>query len=95
MEDEYRPPRHFGEFINRIRIARRFGLRAFCKATGFDASYWSKIERGLASHHSGQIPEIANALNLSDDVLFAAEASIRAHQASMCSIWALEDLLTK
>lgn len=94
-KDDYKPPKHFGEFVQRVRTARKIRLSAFCRAAGIEPSYWSKIERGLLPHHSLQIPEIANALDVSDDVLLAAEASCRAHHAASCSIWALEELLAE
>jgi len=37
----------FGEFIKNRRIARDISLRQFCKNIDYDASNWSKIERGL------------------------------------------------
>lgn len=37
----------FGEFIKRLRLDRDIGLREFCRRLSFDASNWSKIERGL------------------------------------------------
>jgi transcriptional regulator with XRE-family HTH domain len=37
----------FGEFIKERRLHRDLSLRKFCQLTDFDASNWSKIERGL------------------------------------------------
>lgn len=37
----------FANFIREKRIAAGLTLREFCRMTGFDASNWSKIERGL------------------------------------------------
>ncbi len=37
----------FGEFVKQRRIARNITLRKFCQAIEWDASNWSKIERGL------------------------------------------------
>ncbi len=37
----------FANFIRKKRIAAGLTLREFCRLTGFDASNWSKIERGL------------------------------------------------
>jgi transcriptional regulator with XRE-family HTH domain len=39
----------FGEFIKERRIQKNISLREFCKQLSFDASNWSKIERGLMS----------------------------------------------
>ena len=38
----------FGEFVKERRIARDITLRKFCQAIEWDASNWSKIERGLS-----------------------------------------------
>lgn len=37
----------FANFIREKRISAGLTLREFCRLTGFDASNWSKIERGL------------------------------------------------
>ena len=37
----------FGEFVKERRIARDITLRRFCQSIDWDASIWSKIERGL------------------------------------------------
>jgi hypothetical protein len=37
----------FANFIREKRIAAGLTLREFCRLIGFDASNWSKIERGL------------------------------------------------
>jgi transcriptional regulator with XRE-family HTH domain len=37
----------FGEFVKERRIARNISLRKFCQLLEFDASNWSKVERGL------------------------------------------------
>ena len=37
----------FANFIHDKRVASGLTLRAFCRLTAFDASNWSKIERGL------------------------------------------------
>lgn len=37
----------FGEFIKERRIERDISLRKFCQSIDYDASNWSKIERGL------------------------------------------------
>jgi len=37
----------FGRMLKELRIAKEFSLREICKETSYDASNWSKIERGL------------------------------------------------
>ncbi len=37
----------FGELIRQHRLSRDLSLREFCIALEFDASHWSKIERGI------------------------------------------------
>ncbi len=37
----------FGETLKELRLKKRLSLREVCKATGYDPSNWSKIERGL------------------------------------------------
>lgn len=37
----------FGEFIKERRIVKDISLRKFCKTIDYDASNWSKVERGL------------------------------------------------
>ena len=37
----------FANFIREKRIVAGLTLREFCKLSGFDASNWSKVERGL------------------------------------------------
>jgi transcriptional regulator with XRE-family HTH domain len=39
----------FGEFIKDSRIKRGVTLREFCRMMGWDASNWSKVERGVNS----------------------------------------------
>ncbi|MCJ7447610.1 MAG: helix-turn-helix domain-containing protein [Bacteroidales bacterium] len=39
----------FANFIREKRIAAGLTLREFCRLSGFDASNWSKVERGLLS----------------------------------------------
>jgi transcriptional regulator with XRE-family HTH domain len=39
----------FAKFIHDKRIAAGLTLREFCRLIGFDASNWSKIERGLST----------------------------------------------
>jgi transcriptional regulator with XRE-family HTH domain len=35
--------------LKELRISKELSLREICKETGYDASNWSKIERGLIS----------------------------------------------
>lgn len=37
----------FGEFVKSKRSNKRISLREFCRQIQFDASNWSKIERGI------------------------------------------------
>lgn len=37
----------FGEYVKNRRIEIGMTLRSFCREAGFDASNWSKIERGV------------------------------------------------
>ncbi len=62
----------FGEFVKERRIARDVTLRKFCQAIDWDASNWSKIERGLLSppQDEGKLKRIAEVLGIeqgSDD----------------------------
>lgn len=47
----------FGQFLKELRLSLGMSLRAACKATGYDPSNWSKIERG-------RIPPPSNAVTL-------------------------------
>ncbi|MFH1175499.1 MAG: helix-turn-helix transcriptional regulator [bacterium] len=44
----------FGENLKNARIACGFSLRDICKKTNYDASNWSKIERGIISPPSDE-----------------------------------------
>ncbi len=37
----------FGSILKKYRMERDFSIRDICKIVGYDASNWSKIERGL------------------------------------------------
>ena len=37
----------FGAYIKKLRLDRDITLRAFCAASGYEASNYSKVERGL------------------------------------------------
>lgn len=46
----------FGEFLKQLRIAQNLSLREVCKKVDYDASNWSKVERGIiASPADGKI----------------------------------------
>ena len=59
----------FGEFIKKIRMEKRMGLREFCTASDCDPSNWSKIERGLLPppQDQGTLNRIATILGLTDN----------------------------
>jgi len=62
----------FGEFVKERRIARDITLRKFCQALDWDASNWSKVERGLLSppQDEGKLRRIADLIGIeqgSDD----------------------------
>lgn len=56
----------FGEFVKKERLKRGLGLREFCRALVFDASNWSKIERGILPppQDEEKLKEIANLLGI-------------------------------
>lgn len=56
----------FANFIREKRIASGFTLREFCRCTGFDASNWSKVERGLLTPPQSKniLESIASVLKL-------------------------------
>ncbi|MCE5348168.1 MAG: helix-turn-helix domain-containing protein [Bacteroidales bacterium] len=56
----------FASFIREKRIAAGLTLREFCRMTGFDASNWSKIERGLLTPPQSKkiLDEIAEVLKI-------------------------------
>lgn len=41
--------RKFGKNLKKIRIVKNLSLREICKKVNYDASNWSKIERGIIS----------------------------------------------
>lgn len=62
----------FGEFVRELRARRRTTLREFCLAHGYDASNWSKMERGELppTRDQGDLHTMATQLGLkanSDD----------------------------
>ncbi len=56
----------FAYFVREKRIASGLTLREFCRLTGFDASNWSKIERGLLTPPQSKkiLNEIASVLTI-------------------------------
>lgn len=56
----------FANFIREKRIAAGLTLREFCRLIGFDASNWSKIERGLLTPPQSKnvLDEIASTLGI-------------------------------
>ena len=59
----------FGEFIKSLRLERDIGLREFCRLLSWDASNWSKIERGILPppQDSEKLDRIAKILEISED----------------------------
>jgi transcriptional regulator with XRE-family HTH domain len=55
----------FGSFIKEKRLEKDMSLRTFCKKIDYDASNWSKIERGLLSPPSEE-KKLANIADLLD-----------------------------
>jgi transcriptional regulator with XRE-family HTH domain len=41
--------KQFGQNLKRLRIAQNLSLREICKKVNYDASNWSKVERGVIS----------------------------------------------
>jgi transcriptional regulator with XRE-family HTH domain len=58
----------FANFIREKRIAAKLTLREFCRLTAFDASNWSKIERGLKTPPQSKkvLNEIASVLKIKE-----------------------------
>lgn len=59
----------FGEFIKQKRLKKGIGLREFCRTLVFDASNWSKIERGISSPPQDveKLTLIANLLDIDEN----------------------------
>jgi transcriptional regulator with XRE-family HTH domain len=57
----------FGEYIKQKRLARGYTLREFCKTIGYDASNWSKIERGRLKVPLSYLPKISELLEISKE----------------------------
>jgi len=58
----------FSNFIRTKRIAAGLTLREFCRLSGFDASNWSKVERGLLTPPQSKkiLNEIATTLKIKE-----------------------------
>ena len=59
----------FGEFIKTLRIERDIGLREFCRRLSYDASNWSKLERGVSAppQDEEKLNQIAEVLGIEKD----------------------------
>ncbi len=59
----------FGQYIKELRLARDITLRAFCAASEYEASNYSKVERGLLPppREPAKLEPFRVALNLSTD----------------------------
>ncbi len=59
----------FGDFIKQERIKAGLSLRAFCKSIDYDASNWSKVERGKLPppHDKDTLLKIAIVLNIEEN----------------------------
>jgi len=57
----------FGKVLKELRIKKELSLREVCKLTGYDASNWSKVERGRIAPPSDKqtLAKWAKALGLS------------------------------
>src|SRR5450759_5169301 len=58
----------FANFIREKRIDAGLTLREFCRLAGFDASNWSKIERGIKTPPQSKnvLDEIASVLKIKE-----------------------------
>jgi transcriptional regulator with XRE-family HTH domain len=56
----------FGKFVKTLRIERDIGLREFCRRLSFDASNWSKVERGILAppQDDEKLDQIADVLGI-------------------------------
>lgn len=59
----------FGQFVKNLRIERDIGLREFCRRSSFDASNWSKVERGIFAppQDDQKLDQIADVLGIDRD----------------------------
>lgn len=74
----------FGSFIKSLRIERDIGLREFCRRISYDASNWSKIERGILAppQDETKLESIAKALNITKDSELYSELKDKASIAA-------------
>ena len=58
--------KQFGQNLKKIRIGRKLSLRQICRQVNYDASNWSKIERGAIAPPSNEkvLAKWAKALGL-------------------------------
>ena len=70
----------FGEFIKTLRIERDIGLREFCRRLSYDASNWSKVERGVSAPPQGEekLNQIAEVLGIEKDPVLYTELKDKA-----------------
>ncbi|MFH1938221.1 MAG: helix-turn-helix domain-containing protein [Patescibacteria group bacterium] len=59
----------FCKFLKQLRITQNLSLREICKKVGYDASNWSKIERGIIAPPTNEkvLAKWAKTLNLKKD----------------------------
>ncbi|MBI2266826.1 MAG: helix-turn-helix domain-containing protein [Armatimonadetes bacterium] len=59
----------FGEFIKKKRLGSGLSLREFCRKSGYDASNWSKVERGVLAppQEMEKLSEIARLLAIEEN----------------------------
>lgn len=59
----------FGQFVKEERVEKGIGLREFCRRLGWDASNWSKVERGVLPPPKDErkLKEIATILGIEAD----------------------------
>jgi transcriptional regulator with XRE-family HTH domain len=71
----------FGETIKKERLKAGLSLREFCRKISYDASNWSKIERGKYSPPQDEemLNTIAHVLNINTDSLIWKELVDKAH----------------
>ena len=57
----------FGNFVKALRLEKDITLRDFCKLTGIDSAYWSKVERGINEppKNTVELGKIAQVLDIS------------------------------
>ena len=70
----------FGAVIKSLRIERGIGLREFCRRLSYDASNWSKIERGVLAppQDEEKLNQIAEVLGIEENSDLYAELKDKA-----------------